>query len=999
MNTTAPNDAPLSGWILRMAVYPLFLISGAAGLMYEVAWTRLLLAIFGAGIYAVAAVLAAFMAGLALGSWALGRYTDRLQRPLRLYGILEFLIGGMGLAVPFLTGLIDHVDGWAYLNFERNFTILTGLRFGVAFALMLIPTTLMGATRPVLSRFRVRDRERLGLHVGGLYAINTLGAVTGAFLAGFVLIGAYGLFETQCIAAGCNFVVGIVAIVLSLITERRAAPAVEVLPAQPAPAIPANLLWRIRWVLFTAFVTGIVSLASQVMWSRSLIFAFEYLKNTTYSFSAMLTVFLAGLALGSALIGLFVDRHTHPFRLYGTLLAMIGTTIIISVWVLQRGAESFRLTDPINPDTSLNWVLAVFNIMTQTFGVLGIPTLLMGMAFPVAARVVVGVGHIGRDVGRLYALNTLGAIAGSVLAGFVLAPLLGLTNSLLLLGAVDIVLGIATLAIVWRESGRYLLVVASVAVFVALGAIATLPGESRLQPLTTVYDTIPFYREGPLATVAVVQNNVDENTIYVDGVGVAGTDPILQTDQKSLAHVAMGLVPSATSALTVGFGSGGASYSLLLHDRLQKVHCVEICTTVLEASPHLRAANHHFFAAPTDTADLKPGMLLADPVKDAAGEVLYPASTWLKEDAIGQIQALAKEGGPRRISVGDPQSFSAADARYELILDDARSYLRHTTERYDFIATDCTDLRYKSNANLYDLEYFQACRDRLTEQGIVVVWMPLGGLSPDVFKVALRTFQRVFPAMGVFFMANEPTHYILLIGWQDQAKLDYEGFAQMLQEQDVKGDLGELYLDDPVKLLACFIAGGEPLAKYLEGDALNTENNPLIEFESPKYGYGDKPMIDNLHDLMALGSSPLDFLIPATIPPAELERLKRYIEAMPFIIEGHAAYRELKLEEATRAYMKAADLTPEDLSLKVNLLTFPTLQKRIMREPNNAYMYLLLGRVKMIQGQLQEAYDLLDRADKLFATARDPEAIKEPHAQVKAWRDAVRQSLEEAQGL
>src|SRR5690606_33311294 len=149
--------------------------------------------------------------------------------------------------------------------------------------------------------------------------------------------------------------------------------------------------------------------------------------------------------------------------------------------------------------------------------------------------------------------------------------------------------------------------------------------------------------EGSLATVAVVENNLKARTLYVDGVGVAGTDPILQTDQKSLAHVPMGLLENPTSALTVGFGSGGASYSLLLHDRLRQVDCVEISATVPKAAPHLTAANHAFL--------------------------------------------------------------ERNDPRYRLIYDDARSHLTHTDQRYDFIATDCTDLRYKSNANLYDLEY------------------------------------------------------------------------------------------------------------------------------------------------------------------------------------------------------------------------------------------------------------------------------------------------------
>src|SRR5262249_11623721 len=149
--------------------------------------------------------------------------------------------------------------------------------------------------------------------------------------------------------------------------------------------------------------------------------------------------------------------------------------------------------------------------------------------------------------------------------------------------------------------------------------------------------------------------------------------------------------------------------------------------------------------------------------------------------------------------------------------------------------------------------------------------------------------------MGVFYMANVPTHYLLLVGWQDKIKLDYALFAQRLREQDVRADLAELYLDDPIKLLSCFVTGGEKLGKYLTGDTLNTQDRPYLEFESPKYGYGDKPLIDNLGDLLAsdVRVPPSQFLDKATIPAEELKRLERYESALPHIIQGHAAYRLL----------------------------------------------------------------------------------------------------------
>ena len=947
----AAESLNLRHWGLRLVVYPLFFASGAAGLIYEVVWTRTLLSIFGAGLYAVCATLAAFMAGLALGSWALGGASDRLKRPLMLYAALEAAIGLAGAVMLPLLRHVDLVDGWAYLHLGGSVGVLTTFRFVLAFGLMLIPTTLMGATLPVLSRFLVRDSSHLGLHVGSLYSINTFGAVCGAFAAGYLLIGHFGLLSSELIAAGLNFAVAAGAALIALSVERPA-PGAKKNPQSPIRNPQSMELLGasqcdVNWVLFTAFATGLVSLAAQVIWSRALVFNFEYLKNTTYTFSAMLTVFLAGLALGSALIGTVIDQQREPLRLYGILLTLIGMSMLFSILMLFFGADLLRIAEEYDIEKNhLNWVLAVGNVIMKTAGVLGIPTLLMGMAFPVAARVAVQLGRVGRDVGRLYSLNTIGAIAGSLLSGFVIIPLLGLTGGLFVLGCIDMALGVAT---VWRtrQTRAYSLAYTAFAVLMGL---AVLYGISKkdgrgLQPVDSLVERQVFYKEGSLATVSVIENQLRDRMIYVDGVGVAGTDPIMQTDQKSLAHVPMCLLPNPGSALTVGFGSGGCSFSLLLHDRLKQVDCVEICPTMPEAAPTLGAANHLFF---------------------------------------GKL---------------NPIEFGKQDPRYDLILDDARAYLSYTDRKYDFISTDCTDLRYKSNANLYDLEYFQACRKRLTKDGIVVVWMPLAGLHRDVFKTALRTFNRVFPEMGVFFMDNEATHYILLIGWQDKIKLDYRLFAKTLAENDVRDDLGELYLDDPVKLLSCFITGGEPLRKYLAGDALNTENNPVIEFESPRYGYYDQPVIDNLNDLMAIRVSPLQFMEPGSIPPKEAERLARYEKALPLVIDGHARFRKVEIEKAAQDWMEAAKITPEDLSLTRNLLSFPIFQKRIQGEPGNYFNYLMLGRVNMMQGKLDYAYDLFNKAEAILADRMahepDPEfekALKD----VRKWQAEVKRQLQPA---
>lgn len=951
-----------SGPGLRALAYPLFFASGAAGLIYEIVWTRLLIYRFGAGLYAVTAVLSAFMAGLAIGSWLVGPLGDRLKYPLRFYALLELAIGVLGFAMPAILMEFHLVDAWGYRTFGENFGALTAVRFGAAFLALLPPTILMGATLPVVARSLTRGRGRLGLPIGELYAINTAGAVAGVFGAGFFLIERMGVLNAEAFAAVLNFVAAAGAYALSTVVEKD--PGVEAgavaadgpngldgldgrverdepgnasdssRPSTPTPtissmqsipsiaSIPAPEV--VRAIFLAAFVSGVVSMSAQVLWSRALVFHFEHLKNTTYAFSAMLSIFLTGLALGSAICGLFVDRHPSPTRLYGFLSTLGAATIAFSVLVLRREAGLALLPHALEPGAvGLNWPVAVFNVLAQSAFVLGLPTLLMGMAFAAAARCVVSAGAVSGRLARLYAINTAGCIVGPILGCFVVIPAIGLLRGLVALAVAQALVGLH----LFRRGGA---TNAQLGALAALFACAAVPGlvsslsSEGMQPLDPGHKVV-HYEEGPMATVAVVQNNFGYRTINIDGTGVAGTDPMLQTDQKSLAHVPTLLLENPKSALTVGFGSGGASYSFLRHDRFEKVHCVEISREVPRAAHTLTDANHG---------------LLENP-----------------------------------------------DPRYRIVFEDARAWLQHTDEMYDVIATDCTDLRYKSNANLYDLQYFRFCRERLREGGMVVVWMPLAGLSDDMFRLALRTFHRVFPEMAVFFMNNEPTHYILLLGWRDKMELDFARMRERLTEPDVKADLAELNLDDPYKLLSTWVIGGPVLSEYLGEGPINDELLPFLEFESPKYGYGDQPIIDNLASMTAMGNSPLEFLEPGSITLEESATLERFMRAAPIVNQGHAHYRKLEMVEAAREYLAAAAITPEDRSVQ-QLLAFPELLATARL--GSPWAWSRYGRVMQMQGRLDEAYDACSEAVRMIS-AKGPLAGPAE----RAWEADARECMEE----
>ncbi|MFP4378906.1 MAG: fused MFS/spermidine synthase [Candidatus Sumerlaeia bacterium] len=916
---------PLGGIVI---VFIFFLLSGMSGLIYEVIWTRVLLTIFGATLYAVSTVLAAFMGGLALGSLIGGKLADGMKRPLRFYGMLEICEGIFAISVPFMLRAGNPIYDAVYAGGESSFLKLSLIRFIISFIVLLIPTTIMGATLPVLSRFLVRKSGALGGRVGALYATNTAGAVLGTFFAGFVFIAAFGTRTTILMAGTFSILAGIGSILLSTWLEKNPridaedenVPTKDEIDENPAlvaegvePVLPAGLS---RLVLITYGISGFVALSYQVFWTRALVFRFEYLKNTTYSFSAMLTVFLVGLALGSAFMSAIVDRQRHPLRLYGLVQILIGLSGALSLFMLIYRVQYVRLGEPVNLDTNeFNWILAVANVFYRTVLVIGLPTLLMGMAFPLAARLCVrDISKVGSGTGRIYAVNTIGAILGSFAAGFVLIPIFGLSRGFLVLALINVIIGSLVL-ILNPADNRRLKIGWSVLAFLALGIIfIKIPGQYFFQELSSPYHKIVAYEEGPLATVSVVEDSIGDRTIYVDNVGVAGTDRILLTDQKSLAHVPMLILENPKSALTVGFGSGGASWSFTLYEELEQVDCIEISRTVPEMAHTLKDSNH--------------GVLDEWDGGELAGKRFH-------------------------------------DGRYRVIIDDARSYLQFSDAQYDIIATDCTDLRYKSNANLYDVEYFQLCRDSLTDDGMVVVWMPLGGMSPEVFACAMKTFAHVFPDMTIWYMNNEPTHYLLLLGTKQPLRINIERMLERINRPEIQQDLAEVSLQQAEKILACYVEVATAFEEDWADAPLNTEVHPHLEFESPKFGYGEEPVLVNLEGLRKYDGkiTDTDYIEDADAHPEFMKRLERFVAATEPVLKGHSFVRRLERKDARQAliqacknYLKAHAICPEDKSVQF-LLEFDTLKRRTApgHVPQDYWALTAMGDLEFYKTQYKEA--------------------------------------------
>src|SRR5262245_25724047 len=301
----APPVLPARGW--RRVIFGLFCVSGISGLLYEVAWTRMLHLLFGDTVLATSTVLTAFMAGLALGSWWGGRRIDRRPRVLAVYAALELCIGLSAVLLPLGLDLIRPLYVWLHRQVRATVVLLSLVRFCLAFALLLIPTTLMGATLPVLARYIVRTSATLGWSVGVLYTLNTGGAVLGCFAAGYVLIGSLGLYQTVALGAVLNLGIALVVWIGRRLADdgRLGAAVLDAAPVPLAQGTPVYSAREVHLVLWGFALSGCTALAYEVIWTRALTF---FIGNSTYAFSAMLTTFLCGLALGSLIFARVSDR-------------------------------------------------------------------------------------------------------------------------------------------------------------------------------------------------------------------------------------------------------------------------------------------------------------------------------------------------------------------------------------------------------------------------------------------------------------------------------------------------------------------------------------------------------------------------------------------------------------------------------------------------------------------------------------------------------------------
>src|SRR5581483_10271141 len=543
-----------------------FVVSGAAGLVHEVVWTRLLGHLFGVSSYAIATVLGAYMAGLALGSALAGARIERWPSPLRAYAWLELGIGVSALAIPRVLVWVEPVYGALWRAWGPSFAAFTALRFAIAGAILLVPTSLMGATLPVLAEALAR-RDGRRLAPEWLYTANLAGAVLGVAIGGFVLMPVLGTWATLATGAALNAAVAIA--VLGVGRERAVArsgargdaPQAEAeLPVSPSSRLAPDLV-------LSAFASGVLSLATQVAWNRVLA---PIVGTTNYAFSSVLLVYLLCLGAGSALASRAGDRATErgdavAWARSALPLAFLlcAIAMVVSVAIASGLPWLYHSLYGISEAGSLAG-LVLRGVITTAIVVLA-PVLVAGTALPltlVAAGAARGRGA-GAVVARVYAVNTVGAIAGSLLGGFVLVPALGTQTALLALAAASAATGVALArggsAHAPRSSARATAVVAAGALAFGFAALpewnhvifhvgvfepGRYDGDFSQVHLSDAGQSVLFHREGRSAGVIVLEDaEAGIRGMRIDGRANASNAPGDMRTQILLAQIPLLLAP------------------------------------------------------------------------------------------------------------------------------------------------------------------------------------------------------------------------------------------------------------------------------------------------------------------------------------------------------------------------------------------------------------------------------------------------------------------------
>jgi spermidine synthase len=736
----------------RMARFTLLLFfSGTAALIYQVLWIKQLSLVVGVEVYSITVSVSAFFAGLAGGGALLGRVADRWKRPLALYCLLESGVAVGGVAA---TVALAHTAG-LFVAIESRAGIVAWI---LLFLLVGAPAFLMGGTLPVAVRSLAAGRSRVAKTGGWVYAANTAGGIVGALLSSFVLVPWLGVRGTALAAAVFN----LVAAGMALALDRRYAAVQSRAKSEEARAWSSGS----RTALALYAVAGGIALGYEVVWSQALA---QFLSTRVFAFSIVLATYLAGLVAGSALYARFSSRVHDAWGVFGLLISAAGVVALLEIaglglWQLRFQIDAGNI---VFSATGSEFARMSAQFLIAAIGVVFVPTVLLGAAFPAVLQLTARPERTGRDVGVILALNTAGGIAGTLLTGFLLVPSLGLVRTLGLLAVAAATVG-ALAVLFGPRVGRKL----QAAVF-SLGLIAVAAGfltpQDRLARLlltTRGGGALVFYQESRGATVAVVQQRSGDNVfrrLYIQGVSNSG-DAMPSLRYMRLQAMLPLLIHRGEpkSALVIGFGTGITAGAVLRYPGLERRVCVELLPAVVHA-----------------------------------GELF-------------------------------PENYKAgSDPRMQIRISDGRHELLRSSERYDLVTLELPPPSAQGIANLYSTEFYRLASKRMERDGLFAQWLPLATQNDEDTRSLVRSFLDVFPYATLW---STEMHEMLLVGSLQPIELETNQITSRFAQYDVSTALQAVGISSPAALLATWVSGREGLEQYASNARPVTDDHPRIEY-------------------------------------------------------------------------------------------------------------------------------------------------------------------------
>ncbi|BBM86745.1 fused MFS/spermidine synthase [Candidatus Uabimicrobium amorphum] len=747
----------------------LFFLSGACSLFYQVIWVKLLTLQFGSSAWSVSTVVSSFMAGLGLGSFWAGRNAKVLKRPFLTYAWLEIAIAVFGLlSLPIFQNL-DVIVGFAKHSFPSFFHVI---RFIIAFAILLLPTFCMGATLPVLiagiARFHPMEKT-----AGTLYGVNTIGAAFGVLACGLFVLPAIGVTKTIIGAAVIGVAIGFLAIYYdkkyqASFEENTS----EEQTKQAKTSAPLVLL-------VIVFLSGFISLSCEISWTRLLL---PIVGSSTYAFSIILLTFLIGIGIGGV-----VATHKMltklQYQLNLALFAFVASFSILSSILLVKFLPEF-FTSLVQTLGNNFWLLLLAQACIAGVIVV-IPAFAMGIMLPlVIVNYHKQIGHRGRAVGEIYAINTLGSILGSIMTGFLLLPTFGAQTTLFFCGTLMLVVAIALFvnASTVTVARRSLWTVGAVTLFAIFfnlnlqtqmgqlyeGYFRGVLTKNKKKETDVEEDSMLFFKYGVCSTITVNRNSF--GTWYSsNGKPEASTTRDLPT-QYLVGHLPMFFNLQAKNACLIGFGSGATANAMATHP-IDKLDVVELEPAVVEVSKYFDTIN----------------------------------------DNILQNEKL------------------------KIHVDDGRSFLRYAPEKYDVIVSEPSNPWIAGVANLFSHEFYQIVDDRLADNGVFCQWIQLYELSEYTLNSMIQTLSDTFPHIHIFIVDMD----MICVSSRNKITIDPKSCLERMKQELVAKTLQRIKVNNQHQLFGTYAYTFPDDIQQFPSDQRNNDDNLFLEYRAPLEMYGN----------------------------------------------------------------------------------------------------------------------------------------------------------------